>query len=207
MNGFKIVVLFFAFMQFFSCKQNSDIEKIQVKKINVIKSKQDFNKVFPDFIHLKDEYFNTYKNSKDRNWFISNNEKLFLIPHTDYSISTLILTNIEIKDSFINELLKNEKIFSNDISKAISISEIKTDKNIYLGISKSEIEKVYGMPNQQNSTENMVKCFWNFKMLDNRKDYKWSNLKPFVSEDLKFNVELHFINDKLVTLIYSYEVP
>ena len=49
--------------------------------------------------------------------------------------------------------------------------------------------------------------YWTFTMNENRNNYEFGNLKPFVHDGLEFSAEMIFKNSKLKTLIYNYQIP
>src|SRR5690606_38254195 len=163
--------------------------------------------IFPDFISLTETDFEKFKKGNNSKWFKFGNQKLYFIPYTDYSITTLILTNETLKNEELIELLKVDKIIVDDSINAINTSEFITDKKIKLNVSKDLVEKVYGKSDSIKTENGNETLFWNFVMDEKREDYDVGNLKPFIHNELGFLVEMTFKNDSLKTLIYKYEVP
>lgn len=190
----------------FSCSKNNE-NKISSKSQTDSKPKNIQKSIFPDFINLSETDFEKFEKGKNSKLFQYKNQKLYFVPYTDYSITTLILTNEILKDKNLIGLLKAEKIIVEDTINAIKTTEFITDKKIKLDVSKSFVEKIYGKSDSiitKNGTEIL---FWNFLMNENRKDYVDGNLKPFVHNGLGFSAEMTFKNDSLKTLIYKYDIP
>ena len=94
-----------------SCSKNNKSEQInseKIAKINKIKIAE--KTIFPDFIHLSETDFEKFANGENSKWFRFKNQKLFFIPSTDYSITTLILTDELLKNKKLIELMKADKI-------------------------------------------------------------------------------------------------
>ncbi|MGL2964387.1 hypothetical protein ACSVH2_11260 [Flavobacterium sp. RSB2_4_14] len=199
----KIIIFLLAFPIFCACNKKQ-VNKTGITKNQIVDKKVELREIFPDFIQLKETDFNQYEYGKNSKWFLNNTNKLYFIPYTDYSVTNIILTNRKLEDKNLIDLLNTEGVNISDSLNAIKIDKIETNKKISLGISKKYAEEVFGQPNFKKY--NVLK--WNFKMLDNDKNYINGYLKPFVLDDLGFNIEMNFDeNDKLHTLIYSYDVP
>lgn len=199
----NLTILLLVLTIFSGCHKKQENKTI-ITKNHIVEKKIELRKIFPDFIQLKKTDFNQYEYGKNSKWFLNNSDKLYFIPYTDYSVTNIILTNRELEDKNLIGLLNADGININDNLNAIKIDKIETNKKISLGISKKYAEEVFGQPDFENY--NVLK--WNFKMLDNDKNYIGGYLKPFIHEDLGFNIEMSFDeNDKLHTLIYSYDVP
>ena len=187
-----------------SCSKNNE-SKIRIPDEN----KTEFSKkeIFPDFINLTDSDFAKFEKGNNSKWFKSKSQKLYLLPHTDYSITTLVLTSESLENNDLIELLKADKILVKDSANSIKTSEFVTDKGIRLNVSKKFAEKIFGKPDSIKVENDKELMFWNFGMIENRKNYENGKLKPFVNNGLDFNAELTFRNDSLKTLIYNYDVP
>ena len=191
-----------------SCSKNNKSEQInsqKIAKINKIKIAE--KTIFPDFIHLSETDFEKFANGENSKWFRFKNQKLFFIPYTDYSITTLILTDEPLKNKKLIELMKADKIMVEDSLNSIETTEIQTDKKIKLGMSKIFVEKIYGKPDSTKINNGNETLYWTFTMNENRNNYEFGNLKPFVHDGLEFSAELIFKNSKLKTLIYNYQIP
>ena len=191
-----------------SCSKRNEIEKNVVKKNSDESKTEIFKKsIFPDFINLSNSDFKKFEIGTNSKWFKFKNQKLYFVPYTDYSVTTLYLTNETLKNNDLIALLKADKIIVEDSKNAIKTNEFITDKKIKLNVSKNYIRKIYGESDSIKSKNGKEILFWNFKMNENRKDYENGNLKPFVHNNLDFNIEMIFKNDSLTTLIYKYDVP
>jgi hypothetical protein len=200
----KNLIIFFLFINIFSSCNKQQGNKAIITKKHVVEKKIELRKIFPDFIQLKEVDFDQYEHGKNSKWFLNNSNKLYFIPYTDYSVTNIILTNRKLEDKNLIDLLNTEGININDSLNAVKIDKIETNKKISLGISKKYAEEIFGQPNFEK--HNVLK--WNFKMLSNDKNYIGGHLKPFIHDDLGFDIEMSFDEkDKLHTLIYSYEVP
>lgn len=203
-----IIITLFVSLFIVSCSNNkNEHEKLEETNISKKIKQNDERLLFPDFVALNETDFKKFKESKSSKWFKSGDENLYFVPYTDYSITTLILTNEKLTDKYFIGLLTAEKINAADEINAIKIGPIITDKKIKLGVSKQYVEQIYGESDSLEISGNKESIFWNFKMKDNRKEYLGGNLTPFILEGLEFSVEMTFKNNRLTTLIYSYEVP
>ena len=74
-------------------------------------------------------------------------------------------------------------------------------------MSKIFVEKIYGKPDSTKINNGNETLYWTFTMNENRNNYEFGNLKPFVHDGLEFSAEMIFKNSKLKTLIYNYQIP
>lgn len=170
--------------------------------------KDSIQKIIPDFFKVNQEQFEKFKSGNYSNWFISKDKtsRLYFIPYTDYSITTAVITSeSELPDNIV-QLLKSESIDFLNNDQAIPIDEIVSQRNIKLEMSKQSVIGIYGSPDSISNKNNKEYLNWTYQMLPNEKE-KFGGLKPFILEGLFFVVEMTFQNDKLVTLIYRYEIP
>jgi hypothetical protein len=226
MNRLIYLIIFFSIV---SCNQNKsnidkpnissedivldkpkDIDKTKAVKITESKVlKQKKNKtISPDFFKINNSDFSQFKTDNSK-WFIDTNEnsRLYFVPYTDYSITTAILTSKKIKDKKLIRLLQSEGIKMNDLNNTIRLNDIKSDKGIKLGMSTSQIKEVFDMPNSEiiNGETKILK--WNFVTSVDNLNEKVGGLRPFLEQGLEFKIKMIFVNEKLFTLIYNYEVP
>jgi len=187
-----------------SCSKNNES-----KSVIPDENKTEFSKkeIFPDFINLTDFDFAKFEKGNNSKWFKSKKQKLYFLPYTDYSITTLVLTTESLENNNLIELLKADKIIVEDSANSIKTSEFVTDKGIKLNVSKKFAESIFGKPDSIKVENDKEIMFWNFVMIENRKNYEDGKLKPFVHNGLDFNAELTFRNDSLKTLIYKYDIP
>ena len=63
------------------------------------------------------------------------------------------------------------------------------------------------MPNSEiiNGETKILK--WNFVTSVDNLNEKVGGLRPFLEQGLEFKIKMIFVNEKLFTLIYNYEVP
>lgn len=164
--------------------------------------------IFPDYFQLSESSFNDFKADNSK-WFIDINgtHKLYFIPYTDYSITTAILTSEKIKDSQLIDLLQSEGIKIKDQSKSIKLTDIKSKKGISLGMSINDVKAVFNNPTFQNQTNDTTNLEWKFTMLEGDLNIKNGNLTPFILEGLEFSIDMKFLKDKLIKVVYKYQVP
>ncbi|MFI2744215.1 hypothetical protein ACG2LH_15885 [Zhouia sp. PK063] len=202
----NVILLIFLMV---SCSKNKKNHAVALQYIHTDKGKTLISKktIFPDFINLSEADFEKFEKGKNSKWFKYHNQKLYFLPYTDYSITTLILTAENLKDKHFINLFKADEIIIEDSIHAIPSNEFITDKGIKLNNSKSMVEKIYGKPDSIKVTSKNETMYWNFIMNENRKNYNNGNLKPFVYNGIEFSAKMTFENDSLKTLIYEYEVP
>jgi len=134
-------------------------------------------------------------------------EKSFVSPYTDYSITAAILTETEITDSNLLSLLQFEGIQINNRKKAIEIDTIQSKKGIKLGLSIDEVKAIFGVPKTAERLKNKDLLMWQFFMVENGESNKVGGLRPFIIEGLEFIAEMKFVDKKLTQVVYKYEVP
>lgn len=165
----------------------------------------------PDYFPISDLDFVKFK-SDNSQWFIdtSNNNKLYLIPYTDYSITCAILTNLELHDdTLISGLLESEGIRYRRMDKAIHVDSIRSKFGVKLGLSLTDVLAIFGKPKLENSVENMKTVTWQFTMVETSENdsHQVGGLRPFIMNGLGFEVSAVFMDNRLSELIYWYEVP
>ncbi len=181
-----------------SCKSDSSpkLKKEQSKKIQA------------DYFPIPNNKFEEYKSNSVK-WFrtANNNSKLYLVPYTDYSITTAILTSNKLVSSDIISLLKSERIPINDFQNAIIIDSIVSKRGIRIGNSPKDLLQIFGAPKTRNHSESQLTLGWSFNMLATETDDQVGGLRPFIINDLGFEVKAIFESDKLTTVIYKYQIP
>lgn len=191
----------------FSCEN----KRVRSKKIEAIPVTLDSSLAdgFTDFFEISQKSFEQYK-TKDFNWFISNDgqSKLYIVPYTDYSITTAILTDEMPIDTNLVNLLKWEGVKIGDDRSAIKVNRLISQKGIELGLSMTEVKSIFGMPKSEIQLDSGTKLVWVFQMKEDSSDFKWGGLRPFILDGLKFKSEMFFNSEnKLTQLVYQYQVP
>ncbi len=195
MKGILSILLLISFQLSNGQNANDDLKQDSIKSIN------------PDYFKINKDQFEKFKSGNYSNWFLSNDNisKLYFVPYTDYSITTVIITTENQLPKDIIQLLKFEGVDINN-NNAIKVDEIKSQKGIKLGANKKSVLDIYGRPKSTLDNDDKETLVWVFKILGNN-EKKVGHLEPFILEGLEFKVEMTFQKDKLVTLIYRYEVP
>lgn len=204
-----IIKGFLSLSIFFSCsKKEIEQEKLpEIIPLSKGKVKNLESSIFPDFILLNKNDFEKYKNGNSSKWFINGNEKLFFIPSDNYSIKALLLTNKKNTDKGLISFLNIYNINFNDEKNAIKLRNIETDKKIKLGVSKEYVENIFGDPDFPiKNVEGFEILYWTFSMKDDRKNYMNNNLTPTILRGKEFSVEMTFEKNKLINLMYAYNV-
>lgn len=187
----------------------SESKKFNTNVINdsSVKSEKT-KKISPDYFSIPLNGFREFENDNTK-WFISSDKKskLYIVPYTDYSITTTILTADKITDKGILNLLEGERIQIDDKLKSIELDNIVSKYGLKIGSLKNEAEKIFGKPYRIESKGYEEKLIWDFVMLEDTIGRKVGMLKPFIMNELEFVVEIIFVNDKLEQLIYRYAVP
>jgi hypothetical protein len=180
----------------------------QIKELRKVVANYSIRKINPDYFKISNEQFKEYKSSEISKWFLSKDKstRLYLVPYTDYSITTAILALDGGLPKDVVGLCQSVGISVDDIESVIQIEEIISQKGVKLGMSRKQIVEIYGEPDSVKNEYEEDILFWTFEMLPND-NTKFGGLKPYILEGLKFMVELKMKNDKMVTLIYRYEVP
>ena len=163
----------------------------------------------PDYFEISNEDFIRYE-SKEINWFISKDglSRLYFVPYTDYSITTAILTSKLPIDSNLISLLDWERIEFRDTTKATKVKSLESKKGIKLGLTFDEVKYKFGIPDTEVQLGNEKKATWSFDMREDDLEAGFVGLKPFIMEGLGFTSEMVFDSeDKLIELVYQYEVP
>lgn len=188
-----------------SCKYNISFNQSQA---STIEKKDTLLKIEPDFFELNNEAFEKFKSSKYSNCFLSNDKKtkLYFVTYADYSITTTVLTSQNELPNDVIELFESEGIKTNSNKEGINIGNIVSKKGIKLKMPMQLVIDIYGLPKSRVKKDNEETLYWTFKMKENQNP-KVGGLKPFILEDLGFEVQMIFEKSKLVTLIYRYEVP
>jgi hypothetical protein len=166
--------------------------------------KENIREIKPDYFLISDNGFNLFKEQNDR-WFLNSydNSRLYIVPYTDYSITTAILTNEAPKDNQIIDLLESEGFSINDSHKTIKVDSLRSKRGIKLGMKENEVLKIFGAPDSSFSD---TVLFWNFRMMNEGKQ-KVGGLKPYIIEGLHYFVEAKFKKERLTQIIYKYQVP
>lgn len=164
--------------------------------------------IAPDFFQIPGLAFSEFKSDNSR-WFIGSNgeDQLYLVPYTDYTITTAILTKEGLHDPVLIGLLESEGIRITDTGKAIGIGEIESESGIRIGLAPNETKYLFGEPDSTITIGNQERLFWYFSMLEKDTDVKFGGLKPFILDGLEFNAEMTFKDDKLTKAVYKYGVP
>jgi hypothetical protein len=167
------------------------------------------NLVSPDFFEIPVNAYEKYKLGKTANWFISDDKKskLYIVPYTDGSLTTAVLTADKIPDTAFLNLIISEGTKVNDDKNAIKVSKIISKKGITLGVDKEKLIAAFGI-NYKKEIQNseIDKFVWESKMKENANDLK-GGLRPFVLNGLEHISIAYFKNNKLIAIIYTYEVP
>jgi hypothetical protein len=179
-------------------------KNIHYKKVDTNTS----NYIVPDmFILAKDEIekyrtLKTFPFFKDKN----NGSYLYFEPYTDGSISMAILSadqNISKKE---REMLQSEGFTSN--LKPIQINKAETFKSINIDTKKETFIGLYSVPQKTITNNGIEKLFWSHKMKESTtKQFDYRELQPFILNGLTFDIEASFKENKLIKLVYYYEVP
>ena len=196
---------------------NSEIEKekggdLKAQTSPTLKNKEDnlidTSGVVPDFFNLSDSQFGQFKQDGSQ-WFISSDGKsrLYFVPYTDYSITTAILTEEEIKDPELVKLLQFEGVQISNPEKAIEIDQIVSKKGIKLGLTIEAVKEIFGVPDSLRREKGKKLMVWHFKMRESQSENKVGGLKPFIIEELEFVAEMEFFENRLTKVVYKYEVP
>jgi hypothetical protein len=191
----------------------NDSEKVELitnedtleNKIYQVYQPKNRKQIEPDFFQITEANFNLFKSGQGR-FFTNGQDKLYVITYTDYSITTAILTNEEIKDLELIHLLKSEGIYLNRANKSIKTKPIKSQKGIKLGLSINEVIEIFGTPDIQNQVSDKKNLIWNFSMLESDSELI-GRLRPFPVNGLKFMIDMTFTNEQLTRVVYRYEVP
>ncbi|CAD7811677.1 hypothetical protein CHRY9390_02397 [Chryseobacterium aquaeductus] len=194
---------------FFSCSKKEIEQEKLPEIISVSKGKVENlgGSIFPDFILLNRSDFEKYKNGNNSKWFINGNDKLFFIPSEDYSIKALLLTNKKNTDRGLISFFNIYNINFKDEKNAIKLKNIETDKKIRLGVSKEYVENIFGDPDfPVKNVDGFEIMYWSFTMSDDRKDYMTNHLTPTIIRGKGFSVEMTFEKNKLINLMYAYDV-
>jgi hypothetical protein len=166
-------------------------------------------RIHPDYFEISNEDFIRYE-SKEINWFISKDglSRLYLVPYTDYSITTAILTSNLPVDSNLISLLELERIEFRDTTKAIKVKSLESKKGIKLGLTFDEVKSEFGIPDTEVQLGEEKKATWSFDMKEDDLEDRFGGLRPFIMRGLGFTSEMTFDSeDKLIELVYQYEVP
>jgi len=165
-------------------------------------------KTNPDFFDISEDLFRLYKSDNSK-WFVSNKRKskLYLIPYTDYAITTAILTNKEIVDSDIARMLKSEGINYDDDNSSLVMTSIESIKGIRLDLSFQDVLEILGVPDAQTQSKNRISASWNFIMSEDDNVIGNVGLRPYVLDGLGFDAKLEFNEGRLEQVVYRYEVP
>lgn len=163
----------------------------------------------PDFFELPQEAYEKYKSGKTANWFISENKlsKLYIIPYTDGSLTTAILTEDKIPDSNLLNMIVAEGAKIMDGENAIKVTNLVSKKGISLGLDKEKVVSILGENYQEiNNSSNIVILTWESGMKENPKDVN-GGFRPFIMKGLNHKSIAYFKKNKLSAIIYTYEVP
>lgn len=183
--------------------ESSKIIKTEENSIDTSKLSQ------PDYFDLPKDVFEKYKNGKTANWFISKDKKskLYIVPYTDYSITTAVLTEEKIPDSSLLNLIISEGTNVKDQENAIKVSTLSTIKGITLGLDKTKVISILGNNYQIQSYDSKYEVLkWENSMKESEKD-KSGGLRPIILNGLSHNSIAYFRKNKLSAIIYTYEVP
>jgi hypothetical protein len=190
--------------------ENIEVSKDTIEyRDTIIDDTSNVKYIEPDvFIFSNEEFFN-YEASNKFPYFKSNklNCNLFCEPYTDGSVTNAIMCRgFNMPESYMNGLASEG--FSVKETKPIQIERIQTLKGININTRRSKIIDIFGNPDSTISKKGIDKLFWNFKMKESKsKQYDSRKLQPFLLKGLRFDIEMHFKNQELIILIYSYEVP
>lgn len=183
--------------------ESSKIIKTEENSIDTSKLSQ------PDYFDLPKDVFEKYKNGKTANWFISKDKKskLYIVPYTDYSITTAVLTEEKIPDSSLLNLIISEGTNVKDQENAIKVSTLSTIKGITLGLDITKVISILGNNYQIQSYDSKYEVLkWENSMKESEKD-KSGGLRPIILNGLSHNSIAYFRKNKLSAIIYTYEVP
>jgi len=189
-------------------KHGDTIESSKIIKIEE-NSMDTTNLSQPDFFELPQDVFEEYKKGKIANWFISidKKSKLYIVPYTDYSITTAVLTEDKIPDSNFLNLIISEGTKVEDQENAIKVSTLSTIKGIALGLDKTKVISILGKNYQiQNYDPKNEVLKWENSMKESEKD-KSGGLRPIILNGLSHNSIAYFRKNKLSAIIFTYEVP
>lgn len=207
-----------------ACKGNSSSNKIENvkskiqtyhrKDVDTINSHEPLSndnvvrKISPDFFPISKSAISVFKENPSM-WFSYDNgdEKLYIIPYTDFSITTAVLVSSLYKNENLNLLLKDKGIKYQNPNEQINIGTIKSDLGIQLGLQQKDVTKILGKPDAYSSDDKINQLEWKFEMDENTRDISLGHLKPFILDGLMFEVKMTFVNNKLLQVTYLYEVP
>ena len=197
------ISLYLSKTQIFPSVTSTSFKTIESSRLN-----DSLKDLTPDFFEIDSSQFEKFKSGRFANWFVTKDMKsrLYFVPYTDYSITTVVLTKSDKLPKDIMELLDFEGIKYHDIDNAIQSKDFTSRKGFKLGITKQFAINIYGIPNSKKKNGEFETLAWNFKMKEGIK-YKDGFLTPFILNGLAFDIELTFRKNLLYTLIYRYEVP
>lgn len=168
----------------------------------------ELRKIVPDYFRISEKEFREFKSGNSK-WFYdpSTKSKLFLVPNTDYSITTAVLTNSNIIDEKLRVLIESEALNIDSFGNSIRMKKIRSQKGVELGLMLNDLKKIFGTPTAENDNGIEQSLKWKFEMIEDDAEGVIGGLKPFFLEGLLFEIEMEFINNKLSKLVYKYEVP
>lgn len=184
---------------------NQNLDKNSIPR-NIIDTT---NLVSPDFFIIPENAYEKYKLEKTANWFISDDKKskLYIVPYTDGSITTAVLTVDKIPDTSFLNLIISEGTKVDDYKNAIKVSKLISKKGITLGLDKDKVISIFGANYKKEIYNSEIDIYiWESKMKENANDLI-GGLRPFILNGLEHIAIAYFKNNKLIAIIYSYEVP
>lgn len=186
-----------------STEQNKSIENVAQIEIDTTKL------IRPDYFDIHQDAYQMYEKGKTANWFITENKKskLYIVPYTDGSLTTAVLTEDKIPDSNLLNLIISEGTKVADKENAIKVSTLVSKKGISLGLEKEKVISILGQNYQgENKNSNIQVLTWERGMKESKNDVN-GGLKPFILNGLNHKSIAYFKKNKLTAIIYTYEVP
>jgi len=167
------------------------------------------NLISPDYFDIPQDAYKKYEKGKTANWFITEDKKskLYIVPYTDGSLTTAVLTEDKIPDSNLLNLVISEGTKVADIENSIKVANLVSKKGISLGLDKEKVVSIFGKNYQeQNKNSDFKVLIWESGMKESKNDVN-GGLKPFVLNGLNHKSIAYFKKNKLIAIIYTYEVP
>ena len=206
-NKAKCFLMVAIFLQ--SC--SSDNRNSQTQQTHSDNSIKMIKSIEPDYFKLPLAAIDLMSDTNYGCYFVdSSGAKLFIVPYTDNSITTAILTAKEDLPEGYEKLLTSEGVHFD--KPGIAIDFLETRNQVHLGMRKSNFYKIFNRSDSTQSKYNVLTeelgetNYWHFKMKETAAD-TLGLYRPFVHNGLGYDVLGRFRNDSLIHLEYTYEVP